>query len=388
MNTINTVLSLCTIASITKSRPKINVLMQNTFMTMLFDTGADVTLISEKQFRRIPVDKRPQKIERKNSLYSASGNKLNIIGNYMMDMDVMGVLTKHRVIVVKELQDGAIMGHDLMAKLDISWIPGTRRFVFNGHGKGWNKAQISMIEETTIKAMHTQPVRILVETDSRETPKTTDLIMTNVHINGNAGKFVRSDNGITTTNNTGVATILLQNCNTTDVAIPRDFVIGTAENITDAQIQPMDAEFLQQRIAAITENKAAKQPLDETRVKQLHELIEVDFPKEIEDRFWQIVYKHHRIFSTTKDQLGKCDTRSHKIHIKDTEPVYQKQFRLPETHQEELDKCVDEWLKLGIIQPTHSLYNSPIFMVEKKDGSLRPVQDFRRLNDHSHVDKY
>ncbi len=47
-----------------------------------------------------------------------------------------------------------------------------------------------------------------------------------------------------------------------------------------------------------------------------------------------------------------------------------------------------EWLKLGVIQPAHSCYNSQIFAVMKKDGNIRLLQDFRALNNQSYTDKY
>jgi hypothetical protein len=47
-----------------------------------------------------------------------------------------------------------------------------------------------------------------------------------------------------------------------------------------------------------------------------------------------------------------------------------------------------EWLKLGVIQPARSRYNSPIFAVMKKDGNVCLVRDFSALNQQSYTDKY
>jgi hypothetical protein len=74
--------------------------------------------------------------------------------------------------------------------------------------------------------------------------------------------------------------------------------------------------------------------------------------------------------------------------MKTEEPVYVKQFKIPEAHHQYLQDQVKEWLRLGIIQPSRSRYNSPVFLVEKKDGSKRVVQDFRSLNANTYVDKY
>jgi hypothetical protein len=37
-------------------------------------------------------------------------------------------------------------------------------------------------------------------------------------------------------------------------------------------------------------------------------------------------------------------------------------------------------LKYGIIEPSRSEWNSPIFLVKKKDGTSRPVVDYRLVN--------
>jgi hypothetical protein len=62
----------------------------------------------------------------------------------------------------------------------------------------------------------------------------------------------------------------------------------------------------------------------------------------------------------------------------------------PMTREEdgELEKFLDEMVANGYIRPSKSLYASPFFFVKKKDGKLRPVQDYRRLNSHTVRNQY
>ena len=53
-----------------------------------------------------------------------------------------------------------------------------------------------------------------------------------------------------------------------------------------------------------------------------------------------------------------------------------------------LDKFIDEHLLKGYIEPSKSPYASPFFFVKKKDGKLRPVQDYRALNSWTVKNQY
>ena len=47
--------------------------------------------------------------------------------------------------------------------------------------------------------------------------------------------------------------------------------------------------------------------------------------------------------------------------------------------QDEITRTVQELEKVGIIRPAHSPYNSPIWPVQKSDGTWRMTVDYREL---------
>jgi Reverse transcriptase (RNA-dependent DNA polymerase) len=99
--------------------------------------------------------------------------------------------------------------------------------------------------------------------------------------------------------------------------------------------------------------------------------------------------KHQAAISLDKYDLGLAKDFMHRIHLKVDQPIFRKQFNLPEAHTQFIKQSLDEWLKLGVVRQSNSSNNSPIFCVPKKQGQgLRIVQDFRQLNQHSHIDKY
>jgi hypothetical protein len=65
-----------------------------------------------------------------------------------------------------------------------------------------------------------------------------------------------------------------------------------------------------------------------------------------------------------------------------------KTYNLTPQEQTELDKFLKENLEKGYIRPSQSPMASPFFFVDKKDGKLRPCQDYRYLNEHTIKNAY
>jgi hypothetical protein len=92
---------------------------------------------------------------------------------------------------------------------------------------------------------------------------------------------------------------------------------------------------------------------------------------------------HQKVFSEEAAQHFP-DTRpwDHTIDLKPDTPdtLDCKVYPLGPGEQEALQKFLKEHLDKGYIRPSKSPYASPFFFIKKKDGKLRPVQDYRKLN--------
>jgi hypothetical protein len=92
---------------------------------------------------------------------------------------------------------------------------------------------------------------------------------------------------------------------------------------------------------------------------------------------------------STFDELPPRRSWDHAIELKgDTKPLTSKVYPLSKSEQVALDDFVTEHLASGRIRPSKSPFAAPFFFVKKKDGALRPVQDYRRLNDMTIKNRY
>jgi len=74
--------------------------------------------------------------------------------------------------------------------------------------------------------------------------------------------------------------------------------------------------------------------------------------------------------------------------ITDGPPVTARFRRLDPSKLAAAKKIFSDWERAGIVRRSSSCWSSPLHMVQKKDGSWRPVGDFRRLNVVTAADKY
>jgi RNase H-like domain found in reverse transcriptase/Reverse transcriptase (RNA-dependent DNA polymerase)/Integrase zinc binding domain/Chromo (CHRromatin Organisation MOdifier) domain len=101
--------------------------------------------------------------------------------------------------------------------------------------------------------------------------------------------------------------------------------------------------------------------------------------------------RHRRVFGEKEAQRFPGPRLwDHAIELKPNAPatIPGKVYALTQKEQEALTEFIKEHLKKGYIQPSKSPYASSFFYIKKKDGKLRPVQDYRRVNEWTIKNRY
>lgn len=107
----------------------------------------------------------------------------------------------------------------------------------------------------------------------------------------------------------------------------------------------------------------------------------------------EIVSNHSNLFSAPNEKLTYTTRITGEIRTLSENPIYSKTYPYPMSLKKEVEAQIQDLLKDGIIRPSKSPYNSPVWVVPKKlDASgvkkYRMVVDYRKLNSITIADKY
>ena len=116
-----------------------------------------------------------------------------------------------------------------------------------------------------------------------------------------------------------------------------------------------------------------------THLQELYEASEKQGDLEREE-LAKILLEFQNVFSTDSTDLGRTHLCKHSIETNNARPVRLPPRRVPLAFEGEDRKAIEELVKQGSIRPSTYPWASPIVMVRKRDGSVRPCIDYRRLN--------
>lgn len=138
---------------------------------------------------------------------------------------------------------------------------------------------------------------------------------------------------------------------------------------------------------------AIELPLKERVSTQVNLAINEDLPQDIRSELHQLIDGYSGLFGPIDDREVVETAVQAEIRTSTDEPIYTKSYPYPACLREEVEKEIEKLLEEGIIRPSKSPYNSPIWVVPKKpkptgEKQYRMVVDYKRLNSVTISDTY
>lgn len=391
--------------------------VQGTSLTFTADTGATRTILSTKAFKKIPASKRP-KLQNSCSLASADGKPLHEIGKGQFKID-LGNLQLQKELVVADIEDEALLGLDILMKgdkgpADIKLTEG--KIILNNItipcikvGESDQIRKVTSADQYTIPPRCEALINVYVDRsieDGTHGESNEYLIEPYSHFMEEYPLMMASCLVETDKNVTNVVRVM--NPFDFEVKINQNTVIGVAEKIKEPPIPLLDTEdknelenFNSVRRIKMTTTEPVKLQTNEGIIRNITKKGTADgsqsgaVPEHLEklyndavtnrtseqcQQIATLLNKYSDAFSKTETDIGCTHLIEHAIDTGDAAPIKQPPRRIPLAYADEEKKAVTQLLDQGIIRKSMSPWGSPIQLVRKKNGKMRPVVDFRRLN--------
>ncbi len=295
---------------------------------------------------------KPRKVQNLQHCTAASGDKLNSLGIYEIDLIIKGKKFTHPINVMDTLTDN-IIGTDFMHKNKLHYDVHTRQVKI----AGMEGDQIVTIKEQVLPALTSMVITARYKGNTEP----------NIHfiasIFAPKNPLLSGMPAIVTVDKNNNCKIVIDNCAPYDVTIDRNDILALMDRETE-QLQPLEDSIISAILTDI-DKKLPQVPRCKLSKEEIAAKSHLNVPNEYKQKYVDILYRHQKAISVNKYDLGLASNFKHRIHLKDNNPVYRKQFKIPKAHQNFIEQSLEEWLKLSVVKCSNSLFNSPIFCVPK-----------------------
>ena len=378
-------------------RPHVTVMVGGRKSEALVDTGASISVMSEKEFDKLPGNEyfKELLVPESFQIAGASGADLKVKGRFEVPFAILGIDVVQPIYVVKCLEKHSwIIGIDLIRALHLAITSDDVQIRTVLPDLSPHRHSLYPIADFTVPARTVMRKRLHLP-DMTNVPHEGETCVVTNHF-----MVPHAWNGLSKVGPDGEVWCVLANVLHEDVRCHAGDAIASIDVVEEADVKELADEHVMEITTGRLVDNAAEP--DEGPAAKMSAKEEAEFKSKLnikcdsEDerrKYEELCLKFHDVFSKHKHDLGRADVISHKIHMKDinVDPSHVRQFPIPLAHKQDVYDYVDKLLAQGAIELSRSAYNSPIFCVPKpKDekGGLRKVLDFRGVNAQSVPDRY
>ena len=376
--------------------------MEGTLVDFTMDTGASKTVISTKVFDRIETNKRPQLVKSA-CLRGAGGMPIKEKGKAEL-MLRLGSLEIIREAVVADIEDEVLLGYDILGGSDkeaADILLSKNKIVLDSVeipcfqiGKKGQTRKVVVADDVKVPGLTESLVDVYVERqeDDDADVKADYLLEPNGNFKETYPLVMASS--LVNINEATTCKVRILNPYATEFVMRQDAEIGIAERIerivsvvADAESEETSLESIRRINVGPSKSEMVTPSFEKATEDEVPDHLQALFEKSAKGKtvtqrqaLAGLLVKYKDTFSKDEWDIGLTDLAEHPIKTGDASPVKQRPRRVPLAHADEERKAIEDLLKKGVIQKSSSPWSSPIVLVKKKSGAIRPCVDYRRVN--------
>ena len=374
------------------------------------DTGASKTIISNRVFESLKPEDRPE-LEKTSKLVGASGVSIKERGKGTFCFKLGSVKMEVEAIVAK-IDDDGLLGVDilqngkngpadlLMSKgvllIDKKEIPIIQVGVNNRVRK------VTAADHFVIPAQTECVIDVYIERREYDDFSSEKEYVVEPTDHFQAEYPLQMASTLVDINRACTCMVRMLNPFPTATSIKQDAVIGRAEPIegipivitTEEDSSETENHVTVRRIKFVTSEHA--QSLPEYKARRVQAEDSTEIPSHLVDLYEKtsqglnyeqkqkvanLLGRFKDSFSRDEWDLGLTHLTAHAIKTEGAAPVKQPPRRVPMAYAEEEKKAIEDLKAKGVIRESSSPWASPIVLVKKKDGGVRPCVDYRKVNE-------
>ena len=376
------------------------------------DTGASKTIVSSRIFESMRPEDKPE-LSRAAKIVGASGSPISGKGKAIFSLQ-LGTVKLQVEAIVADIEDDGLLGVDILQNgrdgpTDLLLTKGVlmidnQEVPIIQVGLNQRIRKVSAADHSIIPAQSEAVIDVYVERREYD-----DFSCVNEHIIEPTEHFrkeypLQMASTLVDINKNCTCKIRLLNPFPTAVSIKQNAVLGTAEpivgnpkTIVQQEDETEKVNFCRVRRLQVMSDQTdsyLSEQKEQTRIKvktepqaipehlvSLFEKSSEGLAPEEKQKLQNLLLKYKDTFSKNEWDLGLTNLTEHSIDTGNSAPVKQPPRRVPIAFAAEEKKAIEDLKAKGVIRDSISPWASPIVLVHKKDGGVRPCVDYRKVNE-------
>jgi hypothetical protein len=348
---------------------------------VLFDTGADISLMREDVYDLYPPEEKGPLIPRSTAIASVSGDMLPVLGLATVPVVLGSLRLEHSFRVVKGIDSPVILGWDFMLDYAVTVNPQRKEVTIQGEVFPLLES-VRVPEVTTARALRSTTIpgrtEVIIPAYLPHGPGYPNLRYEGILEPNNPPGMVVSRIAGTVEN--ALIPVRIMNPEPEPLEIAKGTCLGDFHCLAGCQSNTVRRTYELMEEYRLDENEKERERAVDSEGVPSVDLSGCKLKKGQMPRLQLLLRKYNNVFSKTPNDRGFTDLVEHCIDTGNAHPIKQAPRRVPFHLRDELEEQVNDMLKDGVVEPSSGPWSSPVVLVKKKSGAFRFCVDYRKLN--------